>query len=250
MAEAGVRADDDARARLLEFVVDPPLQTAALPGVGGRLRACVSDFRVVELPAYTPDDREDAHLMFTLRKRGLTTEDALAELARQLEIPRRDIGLAGLKDRHAITDGRVLVDHHARHDQAIRTDAHVRADHHGRMDLRSIAHDGFGAVPGLTRHGGAHQLVVLAAGVGTDDDGLARRWFHLLVDEDGGGRTVQRLVVVLLMVHEDQVAGLHAVDLVQPGDQDRGVAFGRGADLRGERFGGAWWVEPHGWRQR
>ncbi|MCA9715332.1 MAG: tRNA pseudouridine(13) synthase TruD [Myxococcales bacterium] len=109
MAEAGVRADDDARARLLEFVVDPPLQTAALPGVGGRLRACVSDFRVVELPAYTPDDREDAHLMFTLRKRGLTTEDALAELARQLEIPRRDIGLAGLKDRHAITEQWVTV---------------------------------------------------------------------------------------------------------------------------------------------
>ena len=44
MAEAGVRADDDARARLLEFVVDPPLQTAALPGVDGTL-AIVDDLR-------------------------------------------------------------------------------------------------------------------------------------------------------------------------------------------------------------
>ena len=100
---------DDERARGLELAVSPPLQTAALPGTGGRLRASVEDFQVLEIPAYAPDDRADAHLMFTLRKRGMTTDSALGELARQLDIARRDIGLAGLKDRHAVTEQWVTV---------------------------------------------------------------------------------------------------------------------------------------------
>lgn len=106
---APLERDEDARTRRLELAVEPPLQTATLPGTGGRLRVTVEDFHVVEIPAYAPDDRVDAHLMFTLRKRGVTTDAALGELARQLDIARRDIGLAGLKDRHAITEQWVTV---------------------------------------------------------------------------------------------------------------------------------------------
>ena len=85
-------------------LLDPPLQTAELPGIGGRLRMCPEDFVVHELPAYGPDGRTGAHLLLTMRKRGIGTEDAIVELARQTGIPRPDIGLAGLKDKDAVTE--------------------------------------------------------------------------------------------------------------------------------------------------
>jgi tRNA pseudouridine13 synthase len=88
----------------LSRLVDPPLQTEGLPGVGGRLRCRPEDFRVVEIPAYGPDGRAGAHLLVTLTKRGVTTEDALMELSRQTGVPRPEIGLAGLKDKDAVTE--------------------------------------------------------------------------------------------------------------------------------------------------
>ncbi len=66
------------------------------------LRSRPEDFRVEELPAYEPDGRP-GHLLSTLEKRSLTTEEAVRELARQLKVPRAEIGVAGLKDRDAVT---------------------------------------------------------------------------------------------------------------------------------------------------
>lgn len=86
------------------WLLDPPLQTADLPGIGGRIRMCPEDFAVHELPAYGPDGRTGAHMLLTLRKRGIGTEDAIVEVARQTGIPRPDIGLAGLKDKDAVTE--------------------------------------------------------------------------------------------------------------------------------------------------
>ena len=88
------------QARLL----DPPLQTAELPGIGGRIRMRPEDFAVREIPAYGPDGREGAHLLLTLQKCGIGSEDAIAEVSRQTGIPRPEIGLAGLKDKDAITE--------------------------------------------------------------------------------------------------------------------------------------------------
>lgn len=93
----------------LDRLRDPPLQTAELPGVGGTIRSCPEDFFVREIPAYPPDGRAGAHALVVLRKRGLTSEDAIAELARQLGIPRPEIGLAGLKDKDAVTEQWVSV---------------------------------------------------------------------------------------------------------------------------------------------
>jgi tRNA pseudouridine13 synthase len=72
------------------------------PGLGGRIRAVAEDFRVVEVPAYACDGQA-GHLFVEMTKRGLDTEAALGLLARALGLPRAEIGLAGLKDRHAIT---------------------------------------------------------------------------------------------------------------------------------------------------
>lgn len=99
------RLHPDDLARLL----DPPLQTADLPGIGGAIRRRLEDFAVTEVPAYGPDGRDGCHLLLTLRKRGLGSEDALRELSRQLDVPRAEVGLAGLKDRDAVTEQWVSV---------------------------------------------------------------------------------------------------------------------------------------------
>ncbi|MCA9706422.1 MAG: tRNA pseudouridine(13) synthase TruD [Myxococcales bacterium] len=91
--------DDLWRARIL----DPPLQTPSLPGVGGRIRRRPDDFVVEERPAYAPDGTPGAHLLLTLTKRGLSSEDAAVALAAHLGIDRRAVGLAGRKDRNAVT---------------------------------------------------------------------------------------------------------------------------------------------------
>ena len=59
-------------------------------------------FTVEEIPAYAPTG-EGAHLFLWIEKRGLTTFDAIARIARALGLAPRDIGYAGLKDRHALT---------------------------------------------------------------------------------------------------------------------------------------------------
>ncbi|WAS92983.1 tRNA pseudouridine(13) synthase TruD [Nannocystis punicea] len=108
--EAAAGASDAGRARRglsaadLERLREPPLQTADLPGVGGAIRVRPEDFRVREVPAYDPDGRPGAHVLLVLTKRGVGSEDAVAEVARQLGVPRPEVGLAGLKDKDAVTE--------------------------------------------------------------------------------------------------------------------------------------------------
>ena len=59
-------------------------------------------FLVEELPAYLPVG-EGPHTFVWIEKRGLTTLEALARLARALGVQARDVGYAGMKDRHATT---------------------------------------------------------------------------------------------------------------------------------------------------
>jgi tRNA pseudouridine13 synthase len=59
-------------------------------------------FVVEEIPAY-PARGEGDHTLIWIEKRGLTTFDAIQRLARTFGVAARDIGYAGLKDRHAVT---------------------------------------------------------------------------------------------------------------------------------------------------
>lgn len=72
------------------------------PGTGGQLRQQPEDFQVQEIPAYMLCG-EGEHLYLHLEKKGLTTAYLVRELGRQLGIKDRQIGVAGLKDRHALT---------------------------------------------------------------------------------------------------------------------------------------------------
>lgn len=77
-----------------------PFITPDLPGCGGRLKAEPSHFVVEELPLY-PAQGEGAHLYVCLTREGWNTRQVTEELARLYRLPSRDVGYAGLKDRHA-----------------------------------------------------------------------------------------------------------------------------------------------------
>ena len=79
-----------------------PYLTAVLPGTGGVLRDTDADFEVDEEPAYLPAGHGD-HVFARVEKRGLTTPMAVERIASALGVAPRDVGVAGMKDRHAIT---------------------------------------------------------------------------------------------------------------------------------------------------
>ena len=60
------------------------------------------DFVVDEIPSYEPGG-EGEHLFLWIQKRDLTTDQLRGHIARTLDVPGRDIGIAGNKDRRAVT---------------------------------------------------------------------------------------------------------------------------------------------------
>ena len=60
------------------------------------------DFIVEEIPLYEPTG-VGPHTFFAIRKRNLTTFEAINQIADVLNVNPNDIGYAGLKDKHAIT---------------------------------------------------------------------------------------------------------------------------------------------------
>jgi tRNA pseudouridine13 synthase len=79
-----------------------PYLTSELAGTGGVLRATDDDFAVDEELPYAPSGAGD-HVFVRIEKRGLTSPEAAQALARALGIRDRDIGIAGMKDRRAVT---------------------------------------------------------------------------------------------------------------------------------------------------
>lgn len=79
-----------------------PYFTGELPGTGGALRCQLEDFAVEEVPAYVPTGQGD-HVFAWIEKRGETTLAAMRGLAGAVGAQLRDVGSAGLKDRHAVT---------------------------------------------------------------------------------------------------------------------------------------------------
>jgi len=68
----------------------------------GVIKAEPGDFRVEEIPAYLPSGQGE-HLFLLVQKTGVSAEALLGHLARSLQVPREEIGVAGLKDRQAVT---------------------------------------------------------------------------------------------------------------------------------------------------
>ena len=68
----------------------------------GRIKCSPDDFVVEELAAYEPSG-EGTHLFLKFEKRGLTTDAAVRAITKALGIQMRDVGIAGMKDKVAVT---------------------------------------------------------------------------------------------------------------------------------------------------
>jgi tRNA pseudouridine13 synthase len=86
----------------------PPLLTADLPGIGGRIKTKPEDFEVEEIPAYQPCGTGE-HLFLWVEKRDMGAEYFVRQVARRLDVAVSEVGTAGLKDRRAVTRQRVSV---------------------------------------------------------------------------------------------------------------------------------------------
>ena len=76
--------------------------TEDLPGTGGRIKLRPEDFLVTEIPLYRPCGTGD-HVYFYVEKTGMGSLEAADRIARAFGRPRHQVGLAGLKDAHAVT---------------------------------------------------------------------------------------------------------------------------------------------------
>jgi len=89
---------------------DLPRQLDDFEPLPGTIKADYSDFVVEEIPLY-PADEVGTHTYFLLEKTGLSTTQAVHDLARALNVRRHDIGFAGQKDSKAITRQWMSVEH-------------------------------------------------------------------------------------------------------------------------------------------
>jgi len=80
----------------------PPFDTEPLAGIGGQISARSEDFVVDEVQLYDWSGEGD-HLMVRFRKTGMNTQFAVKAIARAAGVDARDIGVAGQKDRWAVT---------------------------------------------------------------------------------------------------------------------------------------------------
>jgi tRNA pseudouridine13 synthase len=75
---------------------------AGAPEASGVIRSKPEDFCVWELPSVQPDG-EGNHLWLEIKKTGANTNWVAGQLARCAGVPVREIGFAGMKDRHGVT---------------------------------------------------------------------------------------------------------------------------------------------------
>ncbi|MEK8086794.1 tRNA pseudouridine(13) synthase TruD [Aquabacterium sp. A3] len=73
-----------------------------LTGASAILKRCNEDFVVTELPLQLPCG-EGEHLWLDVEKNGANTTFVAHQLAQAAGVTERDVGYAGLKDRHAVT---------------------------------------------------------------------------------------------------------------------------------------------------
>lgn len=114
----------------LEYLDPARMQATVL--ADALLKAHCEDFRVQELPSYEPAG-EGEHLFLWVQKRDVSAAQLIHVLSQQLKVSQRDIGVAGQKDRRAVTQQYVSV--------PAACESHVDAFHDEQIQiLRSNRH--------------------------------------------------------------------------------------------------------------
>lgn len=83
------------------------------PGVGGRIKQRADDFLVDEIPLYEPCG-EGEHLYLRVQKTNVAHAEMMASVRKALGVTDRQIGFAGMKDKHGVTQQTISV--HVRED--------------------------------------------------------------------------------------------------------------------------------------
>lgn len=86
------------------------LSHPAYPPAPGVIRSAPSDFYVQELPLYQPSG-QGTHVYLWIQEEGLTTLQAIKDIASALNVKPSDVRYAGLKDAHAITRQMLGIEH-------------------------------------------------------------------------------------------------------------------------------------------
>jgi tRNA pseudouridine13 synthase len=71
-------------------------------GLGGVLKTCPEDFVVEEIPVYEPIG-EGPHLFLWVEKRNVAAHQLVRDIARHFDVRRGEVGMAGNKDKVALT---------------------------------------------------------------------------------------------------------------------------------------------------
>src|SRR5690554_4797630 len=79
-----------------------PYLTAQLAGIGGEIKSRPEDFEVEEIPLYEPCG-DGHHAYLWVERCGVTGQQVISDIARHFGVPKRDVGAAGIKDKHALT---------------------------------------------------------------------------------------------------------------------------------------------------
>jgi TruD family tRNA pseudouridine synthase len=106
-----VRSDDALAIRtcgLFGVDVEGGQARHAWHGCRGRAQCDAEDFVVDEISAYTPSETGE-FLFLRVEKTGISAEQLVSHLARCLKIAHQDVGMAGMKDRQAVTRQMVSV---------------------------------------------------------------------------------------------------------------------------------------------
>ena len=98
-----------------------------------RFKQTPRDFVVEEIPLYEFSG-EGEHLVMFVRKKNLSTMEMVGIFARYLGIKNRDIGYAGLKDKHAMTKQYISI--HKQHEEALKN-----FEHEGVKILSMVHHN-------------------------------------------------------------------------------------------------------------
>ncbi|MHC4813573.1 MAG: tRNA pseudouridine(13) synthase TruD [Planctomycetota bacterium] len=80
------------------------------PRVDAGYKTTATDFVVEEVPAYTPGG-DGTHAWLWIQKEGISTLDAVRQLARALSRREKEFGYAGLKDARAIARQWISIEH-------------------------------------------------------------------------------------------------------------------------------------------
>ncbi len=94
---------------MLTAALQLPYLTEDYPGTGGRIRVQLDDFIVEEIPLYEPCG-EGQHCYLLVEKRGISTLEMVARIARALRVSPQAVGYAGLKDAQAVARQWISID--------------------------------------------------------------------------------------------------------------------------------------------